>query len=355
MAAGDKDKNDSLYSGAKKVFALTEKLDSFENRNRKKKEEKARKKEEERLKKQEELKQKDINTKKLLSEASFSEMNGQQKVFISIKLFFYAGMPFFIYMFTPAIIIALCTGLIYGDFKNISENYRVTANNFYSFIGIVCALIFIFRSSRKRGSTVSRDITFSLKDLNWKYMGFMFLFGFSASVCISALLTLLPDSLMAGYDAVTSDVRNGYDMVLALVTVSVIDPVAEEIVFRGYMLNRLLPTLKEKVSIIIVTAIFSLCHLSPLWILYGIVLGWVLAKISIRHDNIAYSIAIHSGFNMTVVVNYLISKNELLEKIFFGSRFTIAAYALLFGAAVYALILYYNKSENLGLRLWPRS
>ena len=83
-------------------------------------------------------------------EASFSEMNWQQIVFVIIKLVFYAGMPFFIYMFMPALVIAVGTAIFTGSVKNLSESYSISAQNFYTFIGIICALIFIFRSAKRK-------------------------------------------------------------------------------------------------------------------------------------------------------------------------------------------------------------
>lgn len=344
-------KEDELFDGAKKVYRLSEKLDSMGNDIRNRKQKKLEEKEKKRLEKQEILKNKDTNTKKLLMEASFSEMNWQQIVFVVIRLIFYAGMPFFIYMFMPAIVIAAGTAIFTGSIKNLSESYSVSAQNFYTFVGIICALIFIFRSAKKRGSTVAEDITISFKDLNWKYIGMMFLFGIASSICISALLTLIPDMFMQRYDSYTMDVRNAYDIPMALISVALLDPIAEEIVFRGYMLNRLLPTLKERASIWTVTIIFSLCHLSIFWIFYGVALGWVLAKISVRHDNIMYSIAIHMGFNLPVVLNYLISNNETANNLLFGNKLLICGYAIIFAAISYGLIVWYDKAENLGLNL----
>lgn len=299
-------------------------------------------------------KQKADKRKKLLEEASFSEMTTQQKIWSGIRLLFYAGMPFIMYMIMPAIVIAVGTILFSGNVKNIDEAYSQTATNMYTFIGIIAALIYLFRSARKRGSKVSEDITFTIKGLNWKYIGMMFLFGMSCAVFIASIYTLLPDSIMAAYDSYTLDPYNTYDVLLVLISLTILDPIAEEIVFRGYMLNRLLPPLGEKAAIWIVTIIFAICHLSIFWILYGVLLGWILAKISIRHDNIAYSIAIHIGFNLPTLFNYLITNNEFLNDLLFGNKLLIAIYGIVFGLAAYLLAIYYNKIENTGIDLRPR-
>lgn len=346
------DKKSDLYNS--KAYSMAEKIIQHEkdkaNRYNKKLEDKQQKED----LKISQRKEKADRTKKLLEEASFSEMTIEQKIWSGTRLVFYAGMPFVMYMIMPAIVIAIGTVIFSGNIKNIDTAYSQTASNFYTFIGIICALIYLFRSAKKRGSTVSEDITFTLKGLNLKYIGLMFLFGMCASICIAAIYTLLPDSIMATYDSYTLDPYNTYDVLLVLISLTILDPIAEEIVFRGYMLNRLLPQLGEKLAIWIVTIIFALCHLSIFWIIYGVALGFILAKISIRHDNIAYSIAIHIGFNLPTLFNYLISNNKVLNDLLFGNKLLIAIYAIVFGVVAYILAIYYNKLENTGIDLRPR-
>lgn len=297
-------------------------------------------------------KDREATTRKRLYDAKFSEMTLQQKIWCGIRLFIYAGSPFIIYMVMPAIMIALGTAIVSGDVTHVSEKYSHTASNFYSFIGIICVLIFLLRAAKKRGSTVAEEITISFDEVNWRYVGLMALFGVCVSMAISSLYTLLPDSIMASYDSYTLDPYNTYDIGLVLLSLSVLDPIAEEIVFRGYMLNRLLPQLGEKASIWCVTVIFALCHLSLFWVIYGVALGWVLAKISIRHDNILYSIALHIGFNLPTILNFAIS-NSFLNGILFGSKILIAGYAIVFSIISYLLFAYYNRAENIGIHLKP--
>lgn len=296
-------------------------------------------------------KEKSDKQKRIIEETDLTKLTSQQKIIWYINLIIYAGTPFFIYMFVPPIVMSICSAILAGSIKNMSSAYSYTDQNFYSFLGILCALIFLFRSARKSGSKVSEDITFSLEAVNWKYIGLMAAFGLSFSIFISAIYTLLPEFIMAGYDSATIDVYNTYDVVLLMVSLIILDPIAEEIVFRGYMLNRLLPALGEKKAIFIVTFLFAICHISPFWIVYGIALGYIFCKISIRHDNIIYSIAIHVGFNFPTLINYILSNNERLNAIFFGSKILIVCYGLVFGAIAYGLLVYYNKSENIGLKL----
>ena len=46
-------------------------------------------------------------------------------------------------MVMPAIMIAIGTAIISGSFADVGEKYSQQASNFYSFIGIICVLIFL--------------------------------------------------------------------------------------------------------------------------------------------------------------------------------------------------------------------
>lgn len=347
----DNKSNSKIDSAGEKILKIADKLEKIDKDRAAAKENKAKKKEEKANLKIEKNQKREINTKKLLAEADFSEMSTQQKIWVVLKLIIYAGTPFLIYMITPAIVIAVGTVLLSGSTNNMSEHFSDTATNFYTFFGIIAALIYLAVNAKKRGSTISKDITISFENLNYRYLLYMFIFGFCASMTVSSLYSLIPDSIMAVYDSYALDLKGGYDLDLALLSVCLLDPIAEEIVFRGYMLNRMLPTVKEKASIWIVTIVFSLCHLSLFWIIYGLLLGWVLAKISIRHDNILYSIVIHIGFNFPTLLNFIIVNNQKLNDALFGHKIMFVFYALIFGLCSYVLLCKYNEAENIGLNL----
>lgn len=307
------------------------------------------KKEEKLAKKIEKKTERSNNQKKLLEEADLSEMNTQQKIIIYTKMIFYAGKPFLIYMISPAIAIAIGGLLLYGwDFTE-NDKFLSTAGNFYCFVGIICALYFIFRNSRMRGTTVKEEVSIHVKGVSIKELLLLMAGGFTVSFAISAFYTLLPDSLMAGYDSYTGNVYSGYDMILAFISIALLDPIAEEIVFRGYMLNRLLPRLKETRAVWTVTILFSLCHISPMWIMYGIAMGYVLAKISIRHDNILHSIALHIGFNLPSVLCYILMMNETANEILFGNKLMILLYLIVFTGITILIVRKYYEIENLEL------
>jgi membrane protease YdiL (CAAX protease family) len=169
-----------------------------------------------------------------------------------------------------------------------------------------------------------------------------FIFGFASATAVSALLTLLPRFFLTlGYTAATQKMYMGRDLIFMLGTILFLAPVVEEIIFRGHMLNTLLEHLPEKTAVLVSSIIFALLHGSIIWILYAFLLGQILAKTSMKEDNIAYGVLLHIGFNATSVVNYFITDDPVKYEMFFGSKALIAVYGILgltislFLAAVY--------------------
>jgi len=110
------------------------------------------------------------------------------------------------------------------------------------------------------------------------------------------------------------------------------------------MLNTFLEKLEEKKAIIITSIIFALMHGNFVWVLYSFFLGYILAKTSMKEDNIAYGVMLHIGFNLTSIVNLLITENKAAAASIFGSKWLILLYGLT-GTAVSILLarLYTGK------------
>ena len=284
---------------------------------------------------------------KLLTQADIKDMSTQQKIWIYTRTILIAAWPVIFYMFTPAICIAIGRVFLYASIYRDNKETVSDAMNFYSFLGICLTLLTLHFVAKKKKTSVAKEATFSLKNLNFKYILGMYGFGLCASISASAFLSLIPDSLMRGYDEMTNAAFSGYDVWFSCICILLLAPVTEEIIFRGYLLNRLLPLFKETASIWIVSILFAMFHLSIVWIVYGALLGWIMAKISIRHDNIAYSLAIHLGFNAFSAINLLIMKTPVLANTLYCSKWMFLLYGVLFTGLGYWLYTIYRKEERL--------
>ena len=263
----------------------------------------------------------------------------EQKIWKGGGAILSAIRPMLLYLCLPALFMTVGMFLMRG---RTSKDMISDSGNFYYALGIIVTVVILHKRSKKRGSSLEEDATLELKELDRNKMQLLLLMGLGFGFFFSALLTVFPfpEFLMQNYSNSANTINRGNDQILALISTAILAPITEEIVFRGYMLNRLLGWFKEQESVWIVTIIFAVCHVSPLWIAYACLMGLLLANVSIKEDNIAYSIALHIGFNSSVVPIWIINHVPTLEKILFANHLLIAVYG---AAACYGAVKLYKK------------
>lgn len=275
------------------------------------------------------------------------KLTWQQKIWIYGGTLLHALKPVMVYMTVPPLLLAVSSLLFNRQKYRASPEYCEYATNFYTFLGLLLVFLILIRSAKKRGVSLKDEVTLSFRGLQWNYLFGMGAFGAAAAVGISAVYTFLPEALMQSYNEMSYSSFEAYDVTLAVVSTAVVAPVLEEMVFRGYMLNRLLSVFEENKSVAIVSIFFALCHVNVFWGLYGLFMGYLLARVSIRQDNIIYSMAMHIGFNLPAVCNYVIQNSAALRRVFYGSRFLIVGYGVLSCCVAVLLWRQYKKYENL--------
>lgn len=258
-------------------------------------------------------------------------MTGKKREDLTLEQKFWIGTgtvikglkPLLLYLCIPALL--MCVGmLLFG--RRSAEDIADTSSNFYYTLGIIVTVAVLHRRSKKNGSTLWADTALEYRGLAWKRLLLLLGAGLGFAVFCSAVITMIPfpESLMESYHNSSDGLRNGTDQFLAMASTILLAPVAEEIVFRGYMLGGFLSWFTEKEAIVLSAVIFALCHVSLIWMVYACFMGMMLAWVSIREDNIAYSIALHIGFNASVVPIKLINGNEVWKSVVFGDSLCIA-------------------------------
>ncbi len=262
------------------------------------------------------------------------ELTTQQKIWIGTQTLVWSVMPLMLYMFLPALLMYI--GMFIRQWNGDTDTFINASGNFYYAIGIVlCFIILRWRIVRK-GESFQQAVTLYFKETDGKKALSYAFFGLSASLFLSAVFTLLP--FFFGYKAMTERAFQRTDLVLAMISVLITAPICEEIIFRGLMLNRLLTRFSEKSAVLLTAIIFALCHANPIWICYAFVMGWLLAFVSVKEDNIYYSIIMHMAFNVWTVVQLIIRQFDGLYTVLFGSKMIIFIYGLLAFVCMFAWI-----------------
>lgn len=271
------------------------------------------------------------------------EATWEQKVWRSMWVILRALKPLILYLALPAIL--MCAGMILGRGRN-GESLAKTSGNFYYTAGILATFWILYRRSRKRGSSLWEDATLYPKERDVGKILLLLGIGFGCSLTFSAILTLVPFPaiLTEGYARASDGVGAGTDPVLAFISTMLLAPVVEEVIFRGYMLNRLLSGFEEREAMFISSLVFALCHVSLAWMAYAFLMGMLLAWVSIREDNILYSVALHIGFNASVLPLWLLNGTGIFDRGWVGLPVKLAV-GICGCWAAFCLYRRYRKEE----------
>lgn len=123
---------------------------------------------------------------------------------------------------------------------------------------------------------------------------------FAVSYLIGNAISYLPgyESMMESYKAMFGDI----DTTNLILTVGIIGPICEEIIFRGVVLEGLLKKYDPKKAILFSAIIFSIIHLQPLQVISTFFIGLILGWIYLKTQSLWVCIGIHIVNNLVAVL-----------------------------------------------------
>lgn len=262
------------------------------------------------------------------------------------KALFGALRIYLVYILTPGFL--MMVGMMLRRTDMTAEQFFAESGNFYTVAGFALALLLIRRRCRKKGLSFMEEASLSVRNVNWKKGLGLLGTGIGLSLFVSSVLTLLPDAWMAGYTDSSESIFEGPDQILAVLGVTLAAPVMEEMIFRGFILNRLLGGFSDAAAVVITAALFSLLHVNPIWILYSFLLGILLGHFAMQEENTLYPILLHVGFNVLSIPLNIMNHIESAREVLFQSPLLIVLYGMIgLCAAVLLLRKYYKKEEPL--------
>ena len=218
-------------------------------------------------------------------------------VYIFVNLFVQAGFA--------AYLSVSQFGAIDGNFYNASENFMenmqqaVSENTLtVTFLAVLVNLPFMFYMYKKQCGILKYKG--SRKD--W-YIPV--LIGIFASLGISKFVTLLPvDGILGNYEELSSNIMKA-NIPLQIITLVIIGPIMEELMFRGVIYNRLKRFNEEKIAMYITALMFGIYHFNLVQGLYTFVLSLLLTYVLEKYNTIIAPMVVHIVANgMAVVTNY---------------------------------------------------
>lgn len=187
---------------------------------------------------------------------------------------------------------------------------------FFQIFAFLIAFMFMLRLTRQRIDQVIMIQPLQIKPLLITaafFVGGMLLMPF-LDVINEPLKEILPSTILEREQS-RNEINNmlvfhqdPVRFIFALLIMGCLPAICEELIFRGFLLRKMLESgLTKSASIVISAAIFSLTHFQPLKFLpiffFGILLGYVY----LRFKNIKYAMLLHFLINGSqIILGYLV-------------------------------------------------
>jgi membrane protease YdiL (CAAX protease family) len=198
------------------------------------------------------------------------------------------------------------------------------------------SLLTLWVISRARGTgSFERDFGFELNPRDFPYVpvGMLVLVATGLIAAGIRLVLGLGDENPQGLIEIVDQVGEGSTQIAMVLGLVLLGPITEELAYRGLLLRTLLERTGERTAITVSAIIFSAVHVTDpaLLSLDGVptlsallLMGVVLAWVTVRSGSLSRAIFIHSGFNLLTTISLLVTDAEMLEE-------TTGAVAHLFG------------------------
>lgn len=217
-----------------------------------------------------------------------------------LKMFGNIVLYFMIYIFTTFVcsfIYALVYSLMnVGKITQTGLNELVLKNQFIiGAIAAVMALVIYVLMFRKKEMNLFQKC--KVKKLSLKNSSIIILSCIGLSIFSCSLVSLLI-SKFPSYNETSNAISSNTNSVLGIISIILIIPIFEEVLFRGLIYNELKKHLNIFVAIIIQGAIFALSHGNMLQGIYTFIMAIVLAIVYDKTQSILAPMLFHVMYNL---------------------------------------------------------
>lgn len=150
----------------------------------------------------------------------------------------------------------------------------------------------------------------------------------------------LPDNLAEMYDVSYSYIGTG-SLLIEFISVVIIAPITEEIIFRALMYKTVKKTAPAWLAAIFSSVIFGIAHLNPISFVYTSLLGLMLIYLYEKTGSVTAPMLLHIGFNLGM---YFVGMVPESSPLVYAVILTVSAIAFVLSAAV--VIAVNEKNEN---------
>lgn len=172
-------------------------------------------------------------------------------------------------------------------------------------VAAVITLVIFFLVLRKKEQNLLQRCNF--KRISGSDIGKIILTAISITM-FSCSVVYLTASKFESYDKVSDSLSSAHGSILAMVSVVILIPMFEEILFRGLIFNELRKNMNIYVAIIIQAIIFAVFHGNMLQGMYTFILGVILSLLYMWTKSLWANVLCHIVYNLfgTIIIPVLL-------------------------------------------------
>lgn len=210
-------------------------------------------------------------------------------------------------------------------------------------IGAILTLLIYFIIEKIKKTSLAKET--DMKMVSGKQMGLTVVGALGGMFFLNFMLTILPipadliGDLNSGMSSLTS-----YPFWLALLVNAILIPILEEVVFRGYLFNRLGKAMPAVVAAVISSVVFGLCHGGLVWAIWAGVTGLIICVVRVKSGSIIPGMIFHIIMNtFGMIVSYF----PVLEKLNNTGMYVLTAVGgILLAVYIVGMLMDKGSSKN---------
>ena len=231
----------------------------------------------------------------------------------------------------------------YDNTEAFSGIAPINTNLMLFLYAMLCMIIFGWWYMLINGSTFPEGNTDSgkngIRSFFTKKLPLMILFGYSFQLLIGGILKLLRKlfpSLLEEHDNTISSLTDKGSFFL-IITVVILTPVAEELIFRAVTLHFCSKYMSDMAAIIVSAVLFGLYHSNPVQMAYAFIAGMILGFLAVKTGSIAAPILMH------IIIN---ASAYLVPSVLFDSPVTTVLTIIASCAVIYLVYFIVHKNHQ---------
>jgi len=231
-------------------------------------------------------------------------------------------------------------GYSYEESQALYQNDVVAMTGIFLMAGALLTLLTYFIIEKVKKSSLAKEA--DIKKVSGKQLGLTVVGALGGMFFMNFMLSILPipAELMGGLSSGMSKLTS-YPFWQAILANALLVPIMEEVVFRGYIFNRLEKGMPTIVAALISSVAFGIVHGGIVWGTWAFFLGIIICVVRIKSGSIVPGIIFHIIMNtFAMIVSYF----PVLDKLSTAGVYILTAVGGILVAVYVAGILMDKKA-----------